>query len=97
MKLKKGNEKKDINLLYFDKKETKTISKKKIIGIIILILLLISIIIIYAVYDNNEEFRKYMDTHILNKEVEEDNLKSIEITDFDKSNILAYSDYIAIL
>lgn len=97
MKLKKGNEKKDINLLYFDKKETKTISKAKIIGVIILVLLLISIIIIYTVYDNNEKFRNYMDTHILNKEVEEDNLKSIEIADFDKSNIFAYSNYIAIL
>lgn len=97
MKLKKDNGKKDINLLYFDKRETKTISKTKVIGLAILILLLVSIIIIYVVYDNNVEFRKYMDTHILNKEVEEDNLKSIEITDFDKSNIFAYSDYIAIL
>ena len=38
-----------------------------------------------------------MDANILSKEIEEDNLKSIEIEDYDKSNIFAFSKYIAIL
>lgn len=97
MKSEKNNQKKDFNLLYFDKKETKTISKPKIIGLIILILLIVAVIITYIVYANNVKFRNYMDIHILHKEIEEDNLKSIEINDFDNSNIFAYSNHIAIL
>ncbi len=100
MKPKKSNKKKhdeNINVLYFDKNETKTISKPKLIGLIIIILLILLIATMYIIYANNEKFRIYMDSNILNKQIEENDLKSIEIEDFDKSNIFAYSKYIAIL
>ena len=100
MKPKKSNKKKhdeNINVLYFDKNETKTISKPKLIGLIIIILLILLIAIMYIIYAKNEKFRIYMDSNILNKQIEENDLKSIEIEDFDKSNIFAYSKYIAIL
>ena len=92
---KKNN--KNVNVLYFDKNETKTINKGKIAGIIILILLIVLLIILYAVYANNESFRTYMDTNVLKKAVEEDNLKTIALEDYDNSNIFAYYKYIAIL
>lgn len=100
MKPKKSNKKKhdeNINVLYFDKNETKIISKPKLIGLIIIILLILLIAIMYIIYAKNEKFRIYMDSNILNKQIEESDLKSIEIKDFDKSNIFAYSKYIAIL
>lgn len=100
MKPKKQNQKKsgkDINLLYFDKNENKTINKKRLIGLIILAILICFIGILYCVYAANEEFRAYVDANVLNKEIEENNLKSISIEDYDKSNIFAFSKYIAIL
>lgn len=96
----KGNKKavkKDINVLYFDKQEEKKINQKRIIGITILLIIIISILTIYLIYANNVEFRKYMDENILNKNIETSDLKSIEINDYDKSHIFAYSRYVAIL
>lgn len=100
MKPKKQNQKKsdkDINLLYFNKNENKAINKKRIIGLIILAVSICVIGILYGIYAGNEKFRTYVDANILSKEIEEDNLKSIEIEDYDKSNIFAFSKYIAIL
>lgn len=91
------NDKKNGEILYFDKKETKTINKKRLIGFIILSILLLSIIILYIVYAENENFRNYLDENVLRKDIEGSNLKSITIEDYDKSNIFAFSNYIAIL
>lgn len=88
---------KNINLLYFDKNENKTINKKRLVGLIILVLLICLIVVLYSVYVANENFRSYVDINILNKEIEDSNLKSINIEDYDKSNIFAFSEYIAIL
>lgn len=92
-----GDSKKDINLLYFNQDEVKTINKKKIIGVGILLVIICLIIVIYLVYAANENFRAFMDANILNKSIEQDNLKSITLENYDNSNIFAYSKYIAIL
>lgn len=92
-----GESKKDINLLYFNQDEVKTINKKKIIGVGILLVIICLIIVIYLVYAANENFRAFMDANILNKSIEQDNLKSITLENYDDSNIFAYSKYIAIL
>ena len=64
--MKKKDEKKEkINLLYFNKNDTKTINKKRLTGMIILSVIGIAIIVIYAVYANNEGFRKFADEKIL--------------------------------
>ncbi len=101
MKPKKDNQiknnGKNAEVLYFDKKETRTINKKRLVGFVILFSLLLIIIILYAVYAANEDFRSYMDENILRKDIEENNLKFISIEDYDKSNIFAFSKYIAIL
>lgn len=91
------NDKKNSEILYFDKKGTKTINKKRLIGFIILFVLLLIIFIVYLIYANNENFRNYLDENILRKEIEENNLKYISIGDYDKSNIFAFSNYIAVL
>ena len=92
-----GDSKKDINLLYFNQDEVKTINKKKIIGVGILLVIICLILVIYLVYAANENFRTFMDANILNKSIEQDNLKSITLENYDNSNIFAYSKYIAIL
>ena len=92
-----GESKKDINLLYFNQDEVKTINKKKIIGVGILLAIICFILVIYLVYAANENFRAFMDANILNKSIEQDNLKSITLENYDNSNIFAYSKYIAIL
>lgn len=91
------NDKKDAEVLYFDKKETRKVNKKRVIGLIMLFVLLLIIVILYAVYSANEDFRKYLDENILRKNIEENNLKYISIEDYDKSNIFAFSNYIAVL
>ena len=92
-----GDSKKDINLLYFNQDEVKTINKKKIIGVGILLVIICLILVIYLVYAANENFRAFMDANILNKSIEQDNLKRITLENYDNSNIFAYSKYIAIL
>lgn len=92
-----GESKKDINLLYFNQDEVKTINKKKIIGVGILLVIICLILVIYLVYAANENFRAFMDANILNKSIEQDNLKSITLENYENSNIFAYSKYIAIL
>ena len=98
MKSKKNNQKKEnINLLYFNKNEAKTINKKRIVGIAILAVVILAITILYIVYANNENFRKFADENILKKDIEENNLKTIQISDYEKLNIFSYYKYIAIL
>ena len=96
--MKKKDEKKEkINLLYFNKNDTKTINKKRLTGMIILSVIVIAIIVIYAVYANNEGFWKFADEKILRKDINEEHLKTKNIEDYDKSNIFSYYKYIAIL
>lgn len=99
MKPKKQKRKNDgnINLLYFDKNESKIINKKKIIGCLIIAIIILILVVLYIIYAKNETFRKYLDENILNKEIEENHLKSIKIIDYEKSNIFAFSKYIGIL
>lgn len=98
MKSKKDNQKKEnIHLLYFNKNETKTINKKRIIGLSMLCVIIITILVLYIVYANNEDFRKFADENILKKDITEKNLKTIQIEDYEKTNIFAYYKYIAIL
>ena len=98
MKSKKNNQKKEnINLLYFNKNEAKTINKKRIVGIAILAVVILAITILDIVYANNENFRKFADENILKKDIEENNLKTIQISDYEKLNIFSYYKYIAIL
>lgn len=85
------------NIIYFNKDEHKKINTKRLIGLIILLLVILLLVITYILYATNEEIRSYMDTNILHKEITQSNLKYIEIQDYDKVNIFAYYNKIAIL
>lgn len=88
---------KDENVLYFGDNTKKSINKTKVAGLIIISILILLITIFYAIYAGNERVRTFFDEHLLHKDIEGDNLKYIRIEDYDKSNIFAFSDYIAVL
>ena len=92
----KSNEK-GKNIIYFNKNEHRTFNKKRIAGLIILLVIIVIFIVGYILYATNEEFRTFMDMNVLRKEITENNLNSIVLEDYDKSNIYAYSNKIAVL
>lgn len=92
----KSNEKGN-NIIYFNKNENRTFNKKRIAGLIILLVIIVIFIVGYILYATNEEFRTFMDINVLRKEITENNLNSIVLEDYDKSNIYAYSNKIAVL
>ena len=92
----KSNEKGN-NIIYFNKNEHRTFNKKRIAGLIILLVIIVIFIVGYILYATNEEFRTFMDMNVLRKEITENNLNSIVLEDYDKSNIYAYSNKIAVL
>lgn len=92
----KSNEKGN-NIIYFNKNEHRTFNKKRIAGLIILLVIIVIFIVGYILYATNEEFRTFMDINVLRKEITENNLNSIVLEDYDKSNIYAYSNKIAVL
>ena len=92
----KSNEKGN-NIIYFNKNEHRTFNKKRIAGLIILLVIIVIFIVGYILYATNEEFRIFMDMNVLRKEITENNLNSIVLEDYDKSNIYAYSNKIAVL
>ena len=92
----KSNEK-GKNIIYFNKNEHRTFNKKRIAGLIILLILIVIFIVGYILYATNEEFRTFMDMNVLRKQITENNLNSIVLEDYDKSNIYAYSNKIAVL
>lgn len=92
----KSNEKGN-NIIYFNKNEHRTFNKKRIAGLIILLVIIVIFIVGYILYATNEEFRTFMDMSVLRKEITENNLNSIVLEDYDKSNTYAYSNKIAVL
>lgn len=92
----KSNEK-GKNIIYFNKNEHRTFNKKRIAGLIILLVIIVIFIVGYILYATNEEFRTFMDMNVLRKEITENNLNSIVLEDYDKSNMYAYSNKIAVL
>ncbi len=82
---------------YWKEKETKKISKKRIIYIIIIIILIIAIGAFIATYVQNKEFREWVDTNILQKEVSQDKLAIIDIAQGDTPKVYAFNQYIGVL
>lgn len=70
--------------------------RKTIIKIIICSIIIISIVIISALYVTNSDFRLSID-RMLNKEISENNLKTIEINSEDNPKAYAYDKYIVVL
>lgn len=80
---------------WIEKKEKKINKKKLIISIIVVIILLFALTII-ILYNTVEDFHKWMDKSILNKEVLQDTSTSIELGD-ENAKVYAFNKNIAVL
>lgn len=105
---KVSNSNKTNKLIYLDKEKLKIektennsneqkLNKFKLAGTAILLIIILAIMITYIVYANNETFRNYLDEYVLRKDLSESSLQSIELKDYDKSTVFAYSKYIAVI
>ncbi len=82
---------------YIVKEENKNNHKKTVSKVIIIIILVLVIVIVSARYLTDEEFRSYIDTNILKKEVAEATLNTIEIDSEINPSVYSYDKYITIL
>ncbi len=72
-------------------------NKKKIILATIVACILLTIIVIAVMYATNENFRNRMDTYVLMKSVQENNLPYISLEEDKNYEIYAMDQYIAVL
>lgn len=70
---------------------------KKYITKLLIIIIAFVAVIIYARYVTDGEFRKYVNTNILKKEVSEDTLNIIELDTDENPAVYAYDKYITVL
>lgn len=77
--------------------EQRKMNKKKIIVAIILACVLLTIIVIAVMYATNENFRNRMDTYVLMKSVQENNLPYISLDDDKNYEVYAMDQYIVVL
>lgn len=82
---------------YWEEIQPKQVNKKKLIIITIVAMIIIAIFAIIVVYYNNEQVREWTDKNILKKEVTQDNVNSIELSEGQSSNIYAFNKYIGVL
>lgn len=78
-------------------KKEKKVNKKKLALAIFIILLIISAVVIFIIYCKNEDFRKWTDKNILQKEIKQGNTVSIEFDGENNSNVYAFDKYIVTL
>ena len=82
---------------FWEEQKVKKLNKKRIVIISLIILLIIFIITIAIIYSKNETFREWIDKNILRKEVNQENLVSIEIKENENPTVYAFNQYIGIL
>ncbi len=82
---------------YWKEPQKKKISKKTIIIWVLIGLLIIAAIVLGSIYVQNKEFREWVDTQILQKEVSQDKLATIEIAQDENPKIYAFNQYIGVL
>lgn len=82
---------------FWNERKEKKINKKKIIIISLIIIFIIFILTVAIIYTKNDTFRNWIDKNILRKEVNQENLVSIEIKENDNPTVYAFNQYIGIL
>ncbi len=75
----------------------KNINKKKVVILIVIILLIITIITIGIIYWKNKNARQWIDRNIFRKEIEQNDLPSIEINGDVDQKVIAFNKYIGVL
>lgn len=73
------------------------LNKKRILITVLATIIIIAIGIFIVIYVKNREFREWVDTNILQKEVNQDKLATIEILQDENLNAYAFGQYIGIL
>lgn len=76
---------------------TQKLNKKRLIISVIVVIVIIATITITIIYVRNKDFREWFDTAILRKEVNQDQLATIEIKEEEISQIQAFNQYIGVL
>ena len=82
---------------YWKEPTQKKINKKKIITIVVIIMIAVIMVSLMTVYSNNKSVREWIDKNIFQKEVVQDNVTTIELTEGQNANIHAFNKYIGIL
>lgn len=82
---------------YWKEPTQKIINKKKIITIVVIIMIAVIMVSLITVYSNNKAVREWIDKNIFQKEVVQDNVTTIELTEGQNANIHAFNKYIGIL
>ena len=82
---------------YWKETTEKKLNKKKIMMITIIAMIIIVILLTMVIYCNNKTIREWIDKNIFRKEVIQDNVSTIELTENHNSNICAFNKYIGVL
>ena len=82
---------------FWKEPEVRRVNKKKVIIISAIAVFAIISAIIITIYIKNLEFREWFDKNIFRKEINQDNLISIEIKEGDNPTVYAFNQYIGIL
>lgn len=82
---------------YWKETTEKKLNKKKIMMIMIIAMIIIVILLTMVIYCNNKTIREWIDKNIFRKEVIQDNVSIIELTENQNSNICAFNKYIGVL
>lgn len=77
--------------------EKKKLNAKKIIIVSVIVIVIIAMITTGIVYMINPDVQEWIDVNILRKEIEQDDVVSIEIDSESNAEICAYSKYIGVL
>ena len=81
---------------FWNEEKEKKINKKKLVIIILLAILLITIITLVTIYNVSPDFREWVDVNILNKEISQESVATIDI-EGENSKICAFNKNIGVL
>ncbi len=82
---------------YWMENENKKINSKKIVASVIISIIVVLCIIISICYVANKEFRNWIDIQILNKEISQEKVTTIDLDEGQTSNVYAFYKYIGVL
>ena len=82
---------------YWMENENKKINSKKIVASVIISIIVVLCIITSICYVANKEFRNWIDIQILNKEISQEKVTTIDLDEGQTSNVYAFYKYIGVL
>ena len=88
---------KEDNVTYIGNGNVRKINKKKLIVLIIVVLVIWFFASVFATYLMDENFRKFMDINVFMKNMEDEDVVTVEIGNVNEDNIFAYSNYVAVI